>query len=327
MVKLSAGSGYEYLTRQVAAQDVIARGRTPLADYYSAQGEAPGTWFGAGLPGVDLAVGDEVTAEQMKLLFGAGLHPATGAKLGQRYSVYAGGPTPFEVELGRRQASWRDDNGVGPLLPMPVAVLADLRTTLARQAFEAEHGRLPSGPRELHGFIAQVTAKPRVAVVGYDLTFTPVKSVSALWALADRPLASEIRAAQDLAVRDALRFIERRALFTRQGHDGVRQVDARGLVAALFVHRDSRAGDPNLHTHVAIANKVQTLDGAWLAIDGRVLFQAKVDASEVYTSSLQARLTARGLGFVERGRDGGRGAGSSGDGSAAIRRSPAWTPD
>jgi hypothetical protein len=32
-------------------------------------------------------------------------------------------------------------------------------------------------------------------------------------------------------------------------------------VAAAFTHRDSRAGDPDLHTHVAVANKVQTLDG------------------------------------------------------------------
>jgi hypothetical protein len=57
--------------------------------------------------------------------------------------------------------------------------------------------------------------------------------------------------------------------------NGVRQVDVTGLVATAFTHRDSRAGDPDLHTHVAVANKVQTtLSGKWLAIDGRVLFKA-----------------------------------------------------
>jgi conjugative relaxase-like TrwC/TraI family protein len=61
----------------------------------------------------------------------------------------------------------------------------------------------------------------------------------------------------------------------------------RGLVAAAFTHRDSRAGDPDLHTHVAVANKVQTLDGRWLSIDGRVLFKANVAASD-----LQHRLGA-----------------------------------
>jgi hypothetical protein len=27
-------------------------------------------------------------------------------------------------------------------------------------------------------------------------------------------------------------------------------------------------GDPDLHAHIALANKVQTLDGRWLSIDG-----------------------------------------------------------
>ena len=70
-----------------------------------------------------------------------------------------------------------------------------------------------------------------------------------------------------------LTLLEREALFTRLG-TGVRQVDVRGLVAARFTHRDTRAGDPDLHTHVAVANKVQTLEGRWLALDGRMLFQA-----------------------------------------------------
>ena len=77
-------------------------------------------------------------------------------------------------------------------------------------------------------------------------------------------------------MRDALSFIERHALFTRQGKNGVRQVNVTGLVAAAFTHRDSRAGDLDLHTHVGVANKVQTLDRQWLSIDGRVLSKATV---------------------------------------------------
>lgn len=304
--KLSAGSGYEYLTRQVAALDATSRGRTPLADYYTTRGEASGEWFGSGLADLGLQPGDPVTAEQMKLLFGAGLHPVTGARLGQRYALYANASTPFEVELGRRLASWLDDHELAPTASVPAAIRDATRTHLATEWFESEFGRRPSGPRELHGYIARSTSKPRVAVAGFDLTFSPAKSISALWALADRPLSAEIRAAHDAAVADALAFVEKRVLFTRRGHDGVRQVDVRGLIAATFVHRDSRAGDPDLHTHVAVANKVQALDGAWLAIDGRVLYAAKVGASETYTTSLQARLTALGLTFVPTGRDGRR---------------------
>ena len=85
------------------------------------------------------------------------------------------------------------------------------------------------------------------------------------------------------------------------GPQGIRQVNVRGLVAAAFTHRDSRAGDPDLHTHVAVANKVQTLDGRWLSIDGRVLFKANVAASETYNTALERHLRETlGVRFAER---------------------------
>ena len=96
-------------------------------------------------------------------------------------------------------------------------------------------------------------------------------------------------------------WLERTAAYTRLGRDGVRQVEVRGLVAAAFEHRTSRAGDPDLHTHVAVSNKVQTLDGRWRALDGRVLFKATVAASERYNTRLEAELRARlGLRFADR---------------------------
>ena len=52
-------------------------------------------------------------------------------------------------------------------------------------------------------------------------------------------------------------FLEEHAAFSRMGADGIAQVNTSGLIAAAFDHRDSRAGDPNLHTHVAVSNKVQ----------------------------------------------------------------------
>ena len=74
--KLTAGSGYDYLTRQVAALDATEKGHTGLASYYTERGETPGVWIGSGLDGIDgLTAGDPVTAEQMRALFGCGLHP------------------------------------------------------------------------------------------------------------------------------------------------------------------------------------------------------------------------------------------------------------
>ena len=74
--KLTAGSGYDYLTRQVAAQDATEKGHTGLASYYAERGETPGQWIGSGMAGIDgLDAGDVVTAQQMQALFGSGHHP------------------------------------------------------------------------------------------------------------------------------------------------------------------------------------------------------------------------------------------------------------
>jgi hypothetical protein len=47
--KLSAGDGYTYLTRQVAAADDTNRGYGTLASYYKQKGESPGVWMGSGM--------------------------------------------------------------------------------------------------------------------------------------------------------------------------------------------------------------------------------------------------------------------------------------
>ena len=79
LMKLSAGSGYTYLTKQVARDDVTKTNGQALADYYSEKGERPGVWMGSGLDGLGestgLSAGDVVTEAQMKNLFGQGIHP------------------------------------------------------------------------------------------------------------------------------------------------------------------------------------------------------------------------------------------------------------
>jgi hypothetical protein len=40
--KFTAGSGYDYLTRQVAAFDATSKGHVGLASYYDERGESPG---------------------------------------------------------------------------------------------------------------------------------------------------------------------------------------------------------------------------------------------------------------------------------------------
>jgi DNA primase catalytic core len=309
--KITAGVGYDYLTRQVAAMDSSEKGYTGLASYYAEQGETPGVWVGSGLSGLDgLAAGDVVTAQQMQSLFGSGHHPlarqrgaalaadATVAqihaatRLGQPFRVYAHDVPAFHMQVAKLCAAHNTDRGLPADWPVPRDVRAAIRTQVGTQLFRAEHGRDPEDARELHGHIAKVSRPQTTAVAGFDLTFSPVKSVSALWALADPATAATIERAHRAAIADALRFLETHALFTRTGPQAARQVDVQGLIGTAFTHRDSRAGDPDLHTHVAVANKVQTLDGRWLAIDGRPLYKAIVAASEVYNTALERHLCA-----------------------------------
>ncbi|MFL5533651.1 MAG: MobF family relaxase [Gemmatimonadales bacterium] len=308
--KLTAGSGYDYLTRQVAALDATEKGHTGLASYYTERGETPGVWIGSGLDGIDgLNAGDPVTAEQMRALFGCGLHPLAelrqqqlegpdltlrdyqdAARLGAPFKIFDGDVSPFRLEVAKRIAAINTAAGLRAGASLPAAERARIRTEVAREFFLAAHGREPMDAGELAGQIARDSRPRTQTVAGYDLTFSPVKSVSTLWAVADLAVAAVIEQAHQAAVKDALAFIEKHALFSRTGPQGIRQVNVRGLVATAFTHRDSRAGDPDLHTHVAVANKVQTLDGRWLSIDGRVLFKANVAASETYNTALEQHL-------------------------------------
>ncbi len=131
------------------------------------------------------------------------------------------------------------------------------------------------------------------SVAGFALTFSPPKSVSTLWALADEKASAQVLAAHEAAVAASLSFVERHAAFTRRGHNGVLQVDTEGLLAAAFVHRTSRAADPQLHTHVLVANKVRAEDGAWLALDGRELFATQKATGMLYKAALRGELTQR----------------------------------
>ncbi len=328
--KLTAGDGYTYLTRQVAAMDATERGTASLAEYYTEKGESAGVWMGSGLGGLSADVGSAaergapVSEQQMRALFGDGRHPDADAiekhavaaggdplearartRLGSAYLVFAGS-TPYRRAVAEQFVAHNVALGAQGDAPIADEVRASIRTEVGRELFAVEHGRPPADARELTGFIARGSRQATTAVAGYDLTFSPVKSASALWATAPREIAEQVEAAHHAAVADAVAWLETNASFTRLGAAGVRQVDTTGLIGAAFTHRDSRAGDPDLHTHVAISNKVQTVcadgtPGRWLALDGRVLHKAAVAASERYNTRLEAQLVARlGVQFADR---------------------------
>lgn len=131
------------------------------------------------------------------------------------------------------------------------------------------------------------------SVRGYDLTFTVPKSAAVLWALADPVIARSIEDAHHAAVAQALEVLDRSVIRTRVGAGGRRQIATRGMLAAAFDHHDTRAGDPGLHTHVVVANKVQGLDRVWRSLDGTTIHHATVAISELYQGLVADELHRR----------------------------------
>ena len=113
-------------------------------------------------------------------------------------------------------------------------------------------------------------------VCGWSLTFSIPRSLSLLWAFGGHRVADAVRSAHDEAVNETVAFLEQEVARARRGHGGAILHDVDGLVGAAFRHRSSRAGDPQLHTHVIVANLVRsTQDGRWSGLDSRGLYDLK----------------------------------------------------
>jgi conjugative relaxase-like TrwC/TraI family protein len=131
-----------------------------------------------------------------------------------------------------------------------------------------------------------------VRVTGWDVTYSPPKSVSVLHAAGDPRIAGETLAAHRAAVCSALGYLESDACWTRRGAGGTKRLMGEGFIAAEYVHRLSRAGDAQLHSHVVIANMTRA-DGRWTTLDGQALYASLKTASALYHAELRAELTRR----------------------------------
>ncbi len=128
-------------------------------------------------------------------------------------------------------------------------------------------------------------------VTGFDLTFSAPKSASLLWALSEPAIADAVAAAHDQAVTDTVEAIEAEAVRARRGHAGAVTIAGQGVAAAVFAHRSSRAGDPQLHSHVVAANVTRGVDGAWSSLYGRPIYAWAKSAGYLYQASLRSTLT------------------------------------
>jgi conjugative relaxase-like TrwC/TraI family protein len=141
-------------------------------------------------------------------------------------------------------------------------------------------------------------------VAGFDLTFSPPKSVSVAWALADEETRQVIYDCHRQAVDYVLSYAEREVFHSRSGTNGIVTEDIDGVIAAAFTHFDSRAGDPQLHDHVIIWNRARSSsDGRWRTLDSRAIFQSRSALSSMHQGVLADLLTKRlGAGWDARDR-------------------------
>ncbi|CCH29283.1 MobF family relaxase [Actinosynnema sp. NPDC047251] len=303
---LHAGDGYTYLLRQVATGDTPRQGRDPLTAYYHAEGNPPGEWIGSGITA--LGVTGHVREDQMQALYGERLHPKANTLIATAVGQGATITNALaDVRLGRRLAQY-DNN---------IPLIAELQAAYKR--FEQTHHRRPGiqerrdikeqvaaallslrdpnrawTDTEIRTYITDELGRARQPVSGFDLVFSqPTKTADILWALGDHHTRTALEQAHHDAVRTAIAYLEQEAAFSRAGKAGIAQIDTAGLVATAFVHRESRAGDPNLHTHVAVANVALCHDGRWRTLDSRQLHHAAVSASEVYNAAWERGVTHR----------------------------------
>ncbi len=166
-------------------------------------------------------------------------------------------------------------------------------TTITDEAFE----RVASNHHALTGDkLTERMAAGRRA--GYDATFNAPKSVSIQAFLGgdDRLLA-----AHQTAVAEALRELECSACHQTGRGVNKRYATSGTIAAAVFLHGESRALDPHLHSHAFIFNvtRSESKGGRLLALESSPIFERTKYLSEVYRNAL-AREVQR-LGYhIER---------------------------
>jgi conjugative relaxase-like TrwC/TraI family protein len=156
-------------------------------------------------------------------------------------------------------------------------------------------GALLTGVNPRTGEVLQGGKGRKPSNAGFDLTFTAPKSVSVLLAVGDDRVQAAVLAAHRRGVEAGLDYLERHECFARRGTDGVDVIPAEGFVGGAYIHEMARSGDPHLHTHVVIANRVRAADGRWTAPDMRAVYAAAKTAGTIAEAVMRKEL-ARSLG-------------------------------
>jgi conjugative relaxase-like TrwC/TraI family protein len=120
--------------------------------------------------------------------------------------------------------------------------------------------------------------------------FSVPKSASMLFGLGGEREQAAVLHAQRAAIGEAMDYLERHACLVRRGGGGHIVEGGRGLIGAAFEHRTSRAGDPQVHTHVLVANGTFRGDGRWAALDGLAIYHHAPAAGHIHEAVFRREL-------------------------------------
>src|SRR5690348_16008162 len=285
-VTLRAGHDVAYFTR-----GQHRGGCAGAMSYYTAAGEPPGEWAGKGAAALGLT--GVVDPDVIEHLYQDNIGPSG------------------ELLVKRRQSKAASDREAAAV----AAYLATHPYASATELAEVRAAERGKDPRQVPYFDLTVSAVKSVSVLhaSYRIAARQARQrgdqdrAAALDARAD-----ELEAALLDSAREAVAWLEQHATYTRTGHHSActgEWRDGAGLTAGLFLHHLSRDGDPQLHVHVAIWNRVQRADGAdakWRTLDSRSLHNQRLAVAPVADRILETRLSA--LGYVMAPRTDGNGA-------------------
>lgn len=192
----------------------------------------------------------------------------------------SGGIVAYVANPGEPQGHWF---GTGPLGLEPGSAVAD----------EEQLTRLLQGRHALTGQPLTQTVDDKHQA-GWEIVYAPAKSVSAVWAIAAPELRTQIEAAHQAAVQEAMQYLDKHAAWTRRGHEGQEREQVH-LLGAEYQHSSSRANDPHLHSHLLVANVAQRQDGTWGTIESHPFYEMRKTADALYQSELAHGLQE--LGF------------------------------
>ena len=302
IITISAGHDASYPWRQIGTSAEPAHAGKAGTSYYLSPaekgGEAPGLWRGGGLADLGFREGQIIERAVFERL----------------YQDFADPRDPSgETRLGRAPQQFRAS--------------AEIFADLAALEPEATAERCAQ-------LMIEAKSQVRMPVQYFDLTFSVSKSITLLHASAMANAAKaaaegdqEAAAYWDQAAQDvwaciqagnqaALDYLQREAGYTRSGYhgrqaDGVRAgrwEDAHGFVIGSFAQHTSRDGDPQLHIHNLVLNRVmRERDGAYRTLDSRALYEHRGAAAAIAAVVMESALSREfGVGWVRRADGHGR---------------------